>query len=152
MARFPKLFAYALICTVILLPAAYAGESKSDHDKPAGHSAKHGKHKGHHFVPHWAQTLSDEQKADIDLLHLKLERDLVVLKAQEVLREKELNVLTASGEAKQKDIYNKIDELMNVKREIMRHRHDHLVEMRELLTPEQRISYDMAILGRSGVK
>ncbi len=153
---------YALVCAMILLPAAHAGESKPAHGKPPGHHAtegkqhghhaKQGKHKGHHFVPHWSKTLSDEQKARIDLLHLKLEQDLVILKAQEALREKELNVLTASGSAKQKDIYGKIDELMEVKKEIMRHRHDHLVEMRELLTPEQRLSYDMAILGRSGVK
>ncbi len=143
----------ALTCAMLLLmQTAQAGESKPSHGAQDGHHASQSKHKGHHFAPHWAETLSDAQKADVDRLHLELERKLVVLKAREALKEKELNALTASDDAKQKAIYAKIDELMEVKRDIMRQRHDHIVEMRELLTPEQRVSYDMGVLGRSGVK
>ena len=153
MSQYLKPILILLACASLLfLPPALAGEGKPQHKNAAGHHDSKAKHKGHHFSPHWSKTLSDEQRLDIDRLHLELGRELAVLKAKEVLKEKELNVLSASGKAGQKAIYAKIDELMEVKRDIMRQRHDHLVEMRELLTPEQRLSYDMEILGRSGVK
>lgn len=155
MAQHLKRLSLLFICVIFLTLPVYASEEKASHGAAVGQKAAHQvtkKKHSHHFVSHWAQTLSDEQKYDVDQLHLKLERELVVLKAQEVLKEKELNVLTASGTAKQAKIYASIDGLMEVKKLIMRSRHDHLVEMRGILTPEQRISYDMSILGRSGVK
>ena len=126
-----------------------AGEEKSRH-KMAGHK---GGHKGgHHFTPHWAKTLSDEQKRKVDEMHLALDRELVVLKARENLLEKELNALTARDGADRRAIHAKIEELMAVKSAILRQRYDHILEMRAVLTPEQRISYDMAVLRRSGVR
>jgi len=155
MTQYLKQLTLAFICTTFFTLPVYASGEKAPHGAAAGQKAMHQmseKKHSHHFVSHWARTLSDEQKYDVDQLHLKLERDLVVLKAKEILKEKELNVLTASGTAKQADIYTSIDELMEIKKLIMRYRHDHIMEMRGLLTPEQRISYDMGTLGRSGVK
>jgi len=60
--------------------------------------------------------------------------------------------MTAKDDADQAAIHTKIDALMAVKAEIMKHRYDHLTEMRNALTEQQRISYDMAILKRTGAK
>lgn len=132
---------------------------KGQHEKMAkGHheSAKkeggHKKHKGHNMSPHWASTLDDEQRVAIDRMHLKLSRLHVVLKAKAAVLQKELNVMTAKDHADKKAIDAKIDKLMAVKAEIMKHRYDHLTEMRDALTAQQRISYDMSILSREGAK
>ncbi len=116
------------------------------------HKGGHNKKKGHNMSPHWAKTLSDEQRVAIDKMHLKLSSLHVVLKARAGLLQKELNVMTAKDGADKNAIDAKIDELMAVKAEIMKHRYDHLSEMRAALTGQQRISYDMAILNRKGAK
>ncbi len=135
------------------------GDAKGQHgDMGKGAHAKgkhkggHKKHKGHNMSPHWAETLSDEQRVAIDRMHLKLSSQHAVLKATAALRQKELNVMTAKDGADKNAIDAKIDELMAVKAEIMKHRYDHLSEMRAALTEQQRISYDMAILKREGAK
>jgi len=133
--------------------------SKGHHDKmPKGKHAKnkhgdgHKKQKGHHMSPHWASTLDDEQRVAIDRMHLKLSSVHVVLKAKAAVLQKELNVMTARDGADKKAIDAKIDKLMAIKAEIMKHRYDHLTEMRDALTAQQRISYDMSILDRAGAK
>ena len=115
------------------------------HDKIA-------KKKGHQFSPHWSETLTDEQKAKVDRMHLELDRELSVLKAQEELAQKELNVYTVRDDAKMATINAKIDALLAVEKQILQQRYAHLIEMRKELTSEQRISYDMAVLKRSGAK
>ncbi|HHM05546.1 MAG TPA: periplasmic heavy metal sensor [Gammaproteobacteria bacterium] len=157
---------FTLLCALALSAPAYAGQDTKPHrgnmDKgmmgmgkahPAPHhSVSHGKKKSHLFTPHWSKTLSDEQKLAVDKMHLVLARDMAVLKAQKELLQKELNVLTAMDNADKNAIYAKIDTLMTINAKIMRHRYDHILEMRDILTPEQRISYDMGILKRSGAK
>ncbi len=124
----------------------------TDHHKEKHKSAHKKKKKGHHLSPHWAKTLSDEQRVAVDKMHLKLGTQHAVLKAQATLLQKELNVMTAKDGADQTVIHSKIDELMAIKAGIMKHRYDHLTEMRDALTEQQRISYDMAILKREGAK
>ncbi len=129
--------------------------ASAEPDKPPAHADAHNEaaHKSaHHFTDHWAKTLSDDQKARVDMMHLKLDRELVVLKAQEELVQKEVNALAARDNADTSAINTKIDELAGIKKQIMRARYAHILEMRAILTPAQRISYDMGILERSGVK
>ena len=46
----------------------------------------------------------------------------------------------------------KIVELMEAKTQIMRLRYEHLVEMRRVLTDEQKVGYDKGVLKRSAVR
>ncbi len=138
-----------VILFCLVAPLAHGDEGRHGPGK-AGHAPA--KKQGHHFAPHWAKTLNDAQKLQIDRMHLALARKLVVLKARAALLEKEVNALAARDDADPAAIHAKIDELMAAQGEIMRQRYDHIVEMRAVLTPEQRISYDMAVLERSGVK
>ncbi len=92
------------------------------------------------------------QKVAIDEMHHTLHEDQVEFKAQEAQALKELNEMTIQEGVKIEDINAKIDELMAAKTQIMRLRYGHLVEMRTILTDEQKPGYDKAILNRSEVK
>jgi len=50
------------------------------------------------------------------------------------------------------DVNAKIDELMAARNQIMRLRYEHLIEMRAILSVEQKVGYDKAVLNRSVVK
>jgi Spy/CpxP family protein refolding chaperone len=92
------------------------------------------------------------QKNAIDEMHHKLHVDQASAKAKEAQTLKELNAMTIREKADLTAINAKIDELMAAKKEIMRLRYDHLVEMRKILSEEQKIKYDQAVLNRSAVK
>jgi len=128
------------------------GEMGKGHHGDDKQKGGHKKKKGHHFSPHWARTLDEQQRVAVDRMHLSLDRELAVLKAKAQLLQKELNVMTAKDGADQAAIHAGIDELMALKAEIMKLRYDHLSEMRTTLNEQQRLSYDMAILKRKGAQ
>ncbi len=92
------------------------------------------------------------QKEAIDRMHHKLHDDQAPFKANEVQALKELNELTIREDVRIEDVNAKIDELMAAKTQIMRLRYDHLIEMRTILTDDQKVGYDKAVLNRSAVK
>jgi hypothetical protein len=92
------------------------------------------------------------QKEAIDLMHHKLHDDQAPHKAKEAQALKELNEMTIREDVRIEDIYAKIDELMDAKKQILRLRYEHLIEMRTILTDEQKVGYDKAVLNRSAVK
>jgi hypothetical protein len=92
------------------------------------------------------------QKEAIDLMHHKLHDDQAPYKAKEAQALKELNEMTIREDVRIEDIYAKIDELMDAKKQILRLRYEHLIEMRTILTDEQKVDYDKAVLNRSAVK
>ncbi|MEZ0120966.1 MAG: Spy/CpxP family protein refolding chaperone [Candidatus Reddybacter sp.] len=92
------------------------------------------------------------QKNAIDQMHHKLHDDQTSAKAKEKQALKELNEMTINENIRLEDINAKIDELMAAKIEIMRLRYAHLVEMRKILSDDQKPGYDKAILNRSAVK
>ena len=92
------------------------------------------------------------QKEAIDRLHHKLHDDQAAFKAAEAQALKELNEMTIREDVRLDEINAKIDELMAAKNQIMRLRYAHLVEMRAILTDEQKVKYDKAVLNRSKVQ
>lgn len=118
------------------------------HGSPAGHGPKHGKKKGMGgtFSPHWVKTLTDEQKISFDKMHLKVAQFEAVQRAKMKMLKAELDVMAATKPNDKNAVYKKIDEIMAVKKSIMRNRYDHISEMRAELTDQQRISYDMGLL------
>ena len=93
-----------------------------------------------------------DQKQAIDQMHHKLHDDQAPFKAREAQALKELNEMTIREDVEIDDVNAKIDELMAAKTQIMRLRYGHLVEMRTILTDEQKTGYDKALLKRSAVK
>jgi len=103
----------------------------------------------------YAGQISDpelSQKNAIDEMHHKLHADQASAKAKEAQTLKELNAMTIRENADMTAINAKIDELMSAKKDIIRLRYAHLVEMRKILSEEQKIEYDKAVLNRSAVK
>lgn len=92
------------------------------------------------------------QKEAIDRMHHKLHEDQAPFKAKEAQALKELNQMTVREGVNIEDVNAKIDELMAAKTQIMRLRYGHLVEMRTILTAEQKVGYDKGVLSRSEVK
>lgn len=92
------------------------------------------------------------QKESIDRMHHKLHDDLAPFKVEEAQALKELNEMTIREDVRIEDVNAIIDTLMEAKKQIMRLRYDHLIEMRTVLTDDQKLDYDKAVLNRSKVK
>ena len=92
------------------------------------------------------------QKQAIDHMHHKLHDDQASFKTKEAQALKELNEMTILDGVRIEDVNAKIDELMAAKTQIMRLRYDHLIEMRTILTDDQKAGYDKNVLHRSAVE
>jgi Spy/CpxP family protein refolding chaperone len=92
------------------------------------------------------------QKEAIDHMHHKLHDDQAPFKAKEIQALKELNEMTVREDVRIEYVNAKIDELMEAKTRIMRLRYAHLIEMRAILTDDQKVGYDKGVLSRSAVK
>jgi len=92
------------------------------------------------------------QKKAIDQMHHKLHDDQASFKETETQTLKDLNELAIREDITLDEINAKIDELMIAKTGIMRLRYAHLVEMRKIMSDEQKVGYDKALLQRSAVK
>lgn len=103
----------------------------------------------------WAASIPDaavDQKTAIDHMHHKLHDEQAAYKAAEAQALTELNEMTVQEGVKAEDINAKIDVLMAAKTQILYLRYAHLVEMRTILSDEQKVGYDKGVLGRSAVK
>lgn len=117
----------------------------------SGHQQGHSQHKGglHLFSPDWHGTLNDHQKIQVDEMHLRLMKDTAAIKAMITVKKTELAILATQNHAKLEALNKKIDEILDLKRQKIRARYAHIVEMREMLSPTQRISYDMRIISQA---
>lgn len=150
----------ACAVAVIALPAvsgAQPGMGEKGHAgrsgmMPMGHPTMgHGvARRGHLFGSHWRETLNDEQKAEIDWMHLRLSQEQRIIKAEMALRKAELNRLVTAEDVSTEDLRAKVDELMELKREYLLNKYQHKVEMRQVLTPQQRVSFDLDVLSPRG--
>lgn len=147
-----------IVFIVGVLPAwCVADEKRNEHGGHAMEQSAHSHHgdeggKPKHEMPAWAKTLSSEQKKAVEEMHHKLDKDQAPFKQKEKDLQQALNELTVKDNADLAQINAKIDELMAAKNQILRLRYAHLVEMRAILSKEQRPSYDASVLKRDKVK
>jgi hypothetical protein len=92
------------------------------------------------------------QKEAIHHMHEVLHDAQAPFKEKEALALKALNELTINESVRIEDVNGKIDELMAAKTQIMRLRYAHLIEMRTVLSDEQKVGYDEGVLNRSAVE
>lgn len=95
----------------------------------------------------WKQTLTEDQKMKADKMHLELKKAMEVLTAKVKLKEAELNAMVTKDKPDTNAIHGKINEIAELKKEMMTKKYDHILEMRAMLTPEQRVSFDLGISG-----
>ena len=103
-------------------------------------------------LPAWTKTLTKPQREQFEHMHHQLDDDQAPHKKKEAQALAELNAMTIREDADVADINVKITELMAAKTQIMRLRYEHLVEMRGVLTDEQKVGYDKGVLKRSAVR
>ena len=103
-------------------------------------------------LPAWTKTLTESQREQFQHMHHELDDDQASYKKKEAESLAELNAMTIREDADVAKINAKIAELMEAKTQIMRLRYAHLVEMRRVLTDEQKVGYDKGVLKRSAVR
>lgn len=101
---------------------------------------------GHLLGDHWKKTLTAEQKAQLDLLHVRFAKTKAPLKAGIRALKAQLAVLATAGEPQMGAIDAKIDELLMAKRELMRAKYLYITAQRRVLNPQQQTSFDMALI------
>ena len=116
-----------------------------------GHSKEQYGDKGktHLFTNNWRHSLSDKQKNKADRMHVALKKETTVLKASIQVKKAELKTLITQDDVQIQTVESKIDEILDAKRKLMRAKYAHKVEIRKMLTPEQKLSFDMSILRSS---
>lgn len=140
---------------------------QAEHHGPGGghrehHAEHHGhdKHKGHHrasgrtkdkesFARHWKKTLTPEQRTQIDQLRVSNAKTSAPLKASMVSIKIDLALLATAEKPDTAAIQQHVDQLLELKKKVMQQRYAHIAAVREVLTPEQRASYDMMILNQA---
>jgi len=98
----------------------------------------------------WRETLTDSQKSQLEKLHLAMKKETSVLRAELGVKKTELKALAIKDNPDTQAIGRKTDEIMGIKKELMQKRISHLIEVRKVLTPEQRVSFDSALLSGPG--
>jgi Spy/CpxP family protein refolding chaperone len=141
---------FAILFSILLANAGVlVAQEKHEH----GEQAKHEEHASEGHASHMqGRGYSEEQRAQINHMHHALEDDQKPYKEKEAGALKELNELTVREDVKKDEVFAKIDELMAAQNMIMRLRYEHLIEMRKILTDEQKVKYDENVLKRSEVR
>ncbi len=93
-----------------------------------------------------------DQKQAIDVMHHKLHDAQAAFKENEAEALKALNEMTIREDVSLDEVNATIDQLMAAKTQILRLRYAHLIEMRTILSDDQKVAYDQAVLNRSAVK
>lgn len=144
---------FLIISILILSLSAFYGPSViAEPEKHVQHEGQH--QRGHggdsdhksRFGYEWKETLTDEQREKIDKMHLMLKKSNGITEAQLGLKKEELKALVLLDRPDKKAVSNKVDEIAELKAKLLLNRYEHIIEMREVLTPKQRIHFDMAIL------
>jgi len=137
-------------------PAGYgAGHGMKHH---GGQGMRHGgsKHGGGHgphiFGTPWKDSLTKEQAMQIDKLHLKLQKEGSVIKAKMKVAKMEMAILLVEDKPNQSKIDKKVKEILELKSKKMKLRNAHVIDMRKVLTAEQRVSFDIKVLSKAKSK
>lgn len=145
----------ATLISCVSLASAQMGDMGHDHNQKKGKVEETEQLKGHGMgmgmeTPSWKETLTDEQKMKADKMHLELKKAMSILEAKANLKEAELNDLITQDNPDTNAIQSNISDIMEIKKEMMIKKYDHMVEMRSILTPEQRLSFDLGLSSGMG--
>jgi len=87
--------------------------------------------------------LTDEQKTKIEALRLDQQKKMLPLKNELGEKEARMKTLSTAEVADMKAINSLIDEMAVIKTKMAKDRAAHHQEIRKILTPEQRIKFDL---------
>lgn len=129
------------------------GEQKAAGGHGAGkmHAGKgrHGAGGKHLLGKPWRATLSDEQRLQLDNLHLAYAKIKAPLKARMKTLKVQFSVMAVSDELQLESVDAKINELLSTKRELLQAKFNYIAAQRRVLTPEQRVSFDLGVVRKA---
>lgn len=144
-SRLKTIIAVTIVCAALASAGAVRAEGGM-HDGPdrgkGGHECR--------LKQSWKETLTDAQKSQLERLHLDMKKETSVLRAELGVKKAELKALTLRDNPDTQAIGRKTDEIMGIKKELMQKRVNHIIEVRKVLTPEQRVSFDSAVMSGPG--
>jgi Spy/CpxP family protein refolding chaperone len=136
-------------------PMAQRGKGH-DGGKQGGRCKGHGGrqhrkgHGGRHlFSNHWKNTLTAEQQAQLDRLHLEFAKQKHALKSGIQALKVQLAVLTVADQPQQEAVDAHIDNMMMAKKRLMQAKFRYTTAQRAVLTSEQRVSFDMEVIHKA---
>jgi Spy/CpxP family protein refolding chaperone len=94
----------------------------------------------------WRATLSDDQRAEIGLSMLRLQQRQALVEARIALKKAEIAQIVASDESSDARLQSAVDDLIALERAQTLDHYRHLMEVRQLLTPKQRLSFDLGLI------
>lgn len=107
-----------------------------------GYDGRHG------FGYSWKASLTDEQRKKVDKLRLTYKKEKYLLKAKLKQAKVEFALLITKDSPKKSAIDSKIDQIVKLKKEKLHLKANHKIDVRKLLTDEQRVKFDLAVLKR----
>lgn len=146
---------FVLLTTVALSPPLLAqtdareGKHPMQQHNGAQHMGGPGYGGGYMHGARWRQSLSDEQRAKIEKLKLDYVKKKATLKTRKGALKTDLALLTTKDNASIAEINRKIDQMVKLKKQLLRMKYSHLVAVRKELTAEQRVSFDLMVMRKS---
>ena len=132
------------------------GQGKHRMGMKGGGHGEHGKHQGKHqgkrghkgcgqhvFGGSWIHSLSNQQKARLDQLHVNHARIKAPLKARIKALRVDLAVLATVPEPDKAVIDAKIEEMLKLKGQMLGAEYGYIAAQRRVLTPAQQVSFDI---------
>lgn len=119
--------------------------------KHSGHGRRHGERHGRHhlFGDHWKKTLTVEQKAQLDRLHLEFAKKKHALMSGIRALKVQLAVTAVTDQPLQGALDAQINNLLMSKGQLMQAEYSYIAAQRKVLTPEQRVSFDMEVIHKA---
>jgi Spy/CpxP family protein refolding chaperone len=135
-----------LTCAVCLPLSASAERGKGYRMKNGMHHAMGGRFGG---IYCWKRTLTDKQRQALRKMKLAYKRQKYLLKAQMREARVQLAILITSNKPGNSAIDRKIADISKIKAKIIRLKVNKLIKIRRMLTPDQRLSFDMKVLKKA---
>ena len=136
----------AVITSTVLLLATGFAASHALADR--GYGMRH--HMGGSMHgKHWMQKLTDQQRTQINKLRLDYKKKKYAHKAKLKVAKVDLAMLVTKNSPSTAAINKKIDQIVSIKRQYLRVKYNHKVQVRKVLKPEQRVLFDTHILKKA---
>ena len=96
--------------------------------------------------------LTTDQQKQMNEMKLNMEKEMLPLRSEMMQAKGELRLLKVENKPNLKAINNKIDDVVSLKAKIMKLRAKHQLEVRSILTDEQKLKWDQRQLHKKGRK
>lgn len=139
--------ALVLAASMAFMPGALA---QSEQQKSQSRSMMQGMHGAHHGG--WMAELDDKQHNELNRIKAEYMKEQVPLKARLKAKKAELMTLALADSPDKGAIDKAIDEMAELKRQMLRNKVDKISARRQVLNEQQRALYDIHVMKKAAGK